>query len=130
METSPSGAGVAEGPARGLAAVDALSTEPELAGYGYLPAARAEFLRRLGRYDEAVTAYSDAIALTGNQVERCHLMDRRAGWLDWDTPSTSHAPAPVATASAGSGAGISPLLRHRLTRARVHHARSWPCCWA
>ena len=44
--------GFARGPAAGLAALDALADEPQLAGYGYLAAARADFLRRLGRDDE------------------------------------------------------------------------------
>ena len=37
--------GQARGPQAGLDALDALSAEPQLAGYHYLPAARAEFLR-------------------------------------------------------------------------------------
>ena len=41
--------GFADGPAAGLAALDELGTEPQLAGYGYLAASRADFLRRLGR---------------------------------------------------------------------------------
>jgi predicted RNA polymerase sigma factor len=47
-----------------------------LAGYGYLPAARADMLRRLGRYDEARTAYEEAPMLTENVVERRFLADR------------------------------------------------------
>src|SRR5262249_50768670 len=39
--------GEAHGPAAGLAALDTLAAEPQLAGYHYLPAARAEYLRRL-----------------------------------------------------------------------------------
>src|SRR6476469_5827129 len=43
--------GFACGAEAGLAALDALAGEKQLAGYGYLPAARADFLRRLGRVD-------------------------------------------------------------------------------
>jgi predicted RNA polymerase sigma factor len=68
--------GFACGADAGLAALDALSDEPQLAGYGYLPAARADFLRRLGRVDEARTAYREALALTGNTVERDFLAAR------------------------------------------------------
>ncbi|MBV9485944.1 MAG: sigma-70 family RNA polymerase sigma factor [Frankiaceae bacterium] len=68
--------GMARGPAAGLAAVDALAAEPELAGYRYLPAARADFLRRVGRADDARAAYLDAIALTDNAVERDFLESR------------------------------------------------------
>jgi RNA polymerase sigma-70 factor (ECF subfamily) len=68
--------GFASGPAAGLAALDALAGEPQLAGYGYLPAARADFLRRLGRCDEARLAYQEALHLTENEVERHFLAAR------------------------------------------------------
>jgi RNA polymerase sigma-70 factor (ECF subfamily) len=70
--------GFACGAEAGLAALDALAGDRQLAGYGYLPAARADFLRRLGRVDEARTAYADALALTGNAVERDFLAARLA----------------------------------------------------
>jgi hypothetical protein len=38
--------GFANGPEAGLAAIDALANEPQLAGYHYLPAARVEHIRR------------------------------------------------------------------------------------
>jgi RNA polymerase sigma factor (sigma-70 family) len=68
--------GFADGPAEGLAALDALAAEPQLAGYGYLAAGRADFLSRLGRADEARTAYEEAILLTENSVERDFLAGR------------------------------------------------------
>ena len=68
--------GFAEGPANGLAALDALSASPELAAYGYLSASRADFLRRLGRTGEARLAYEEALLLTGNAVERDFLAAR------------------------------------------------------
>jgi RNA polymerase sigma factor (sigma-70 family) len=68
--------GFACGPATGLAALDALATEPQLAGYGYLPAARADFLRQLGRLREAREAYAEALLLTENTVERDFLAGR------------------------------------------------------
>jgi RNA polymerase sigma factor (sigma-70 family) len=70
--------GMADGPAKGLVELDALAGDPQLAGYGYLPAARAEFLRRLGRNDEARLAYTEALQLTGNEVERAHLAGKLA----------------------------------------------------
>jgi RNA polymerase sigma factor (sigma-70 family) len=70
--------GFAHGPVAGLDALDALATEPQLAGYGYLPAARADFLRRAGRVAEARTAYTEAILLTENEVERAFLASRLA----------------------------------------------------
>ncbi|HZE50172.1 MAG TPA: sigma-70 family RNA polymerase sigma factor [Jatrophihabitantaceae bacterium] len=68
--------GFASGPAAGLAALDALAAEPQLAGYGYLAAARADFLRRLGQIAEARVAYEEALLLTENDVERQFLADR------------------------------------------------------
>src|SRR5215210_4188766 len=68
--------GFARGADAGLAALDALGREPQLAGYGYLPAARADLLRRLGRVDEARDAYEEALLLTGNAVERRFLAGR------------------------------------------------------
>ena len=59
-----------------LREIDALA--PDLAGYPYLPAARADVLARLGRTDEAARAYGDALALTTNATERRYLARRRA----------------------------------------------------
>jgi RNA polymerase sigma-70 factor (ECF subfamily) len=70
--------GLADGAAAGLAALDALADEPQLAGYGYLPAARADFLRRLGRTEQARVAYEEALLLTENVVERDFLVGRLA----------------------------------------------------
>src|SRR5215218_3161065 len=68
--------GFARGADAGLAALDALGGEPQLAGYNYLPAARADFLRRLGRVGEAREAYEEALLLTENTVEREFLAGR------------------------------------------------------
>ena len=70
--------GFALGPQAGLEALDALAAQPQLAGYGYLPAARADALRRLGRDEEAGLAYAEALLLTENEVERDYLSGRQA----------------------------------------------------
>ncbi|HEY9291398.1 MAG TPA: sigma-70 family RNA polymerase sigma factor [Microlunatus sp.] len=59
-----------DGPAAGLAALDVITDEPALAAYGYLSAARADFLHRLGRRAAAEAAYREALMLAGNQAER------------------------------------------------------------
>ncbi|MEV4710138.1 RNA polymerase sigma factor [Micromonospora sp. NPDC049374] len=64
------GAGVA------LAEVDALARDPRLAGYHYVPAIRADLLRRLGRDAEAAQAYRDALELVDNDAERDFLTTR------------------------------------------------------
>jgi RNA polymerase sigma-70 factor, ECF subfamily len=66
------------GPAAALLEVEALEQDPRLAGYRYLPAVKADLLRRLGRAAEAATAYENAIALTANDAERRFLTDRLA----------------------------------------------------
>lgn len=58
-------------------AIDALIAEPSLATYPYVAAARADFLRRLGRRDEARSAYGEALMLSDNAVEREFLQRRR-----------------------------------------------------
>jgi RNA polymerase sigma-70 factor (ECF subfamily) len=68
----------ADGPAAGLALVDAL--RDELDGYHLFHAARADFLRRLDRGDEAVAAYSRARSLAGNAADKAFL-DRRLAEL-------------------------------------------------
>ena len=55
-----------------------LAADGRLAGYRYLPAARADLLRRLGRADEAAEAYREALALTDNEAERAFLARRLA----------------------------------------------------
>jgi RNA polymerase sigma-70 factor (ECF subfamily) len=68
--------GFAAGFADGLAELDALGAEPQLARYPYLAAARADFLARLGRVDGARTAFEEALILTENDTERRYLQTR------------------------------------------------------
>jgi RNA polymerase sigma-70 factor (ECF subfamily) len=70
--------GFARGIDQGLAALDELADEPQLSTYGYLAAARADFLRRAGRRADAEQAYTEALLLTANVVERRFLERRLA----------------------------------------------------
>ncbi|MEV5207573.1 sigma-70 family RNA polymerase sigma factor [Micromonospora sp. NPDC053740] len=65
-----------DGPAAGLALLDELADEPRLRGYHPYPAARADLLRRLGRYDEAAAAYRSALTLVGTEPERAYLLSQ------------------------------------------------------
>ena len=67
----------AEGPAAGLALVE----EIDLPGYHYLEAVRADLLRRLGRTDEAATAYRQALTLEPAPHER-RFLERRLQELE------------------------------------------------
>jgi RNA polymerase sigma-70 factor (ECF subfamily) len=69
---------MAEGPSRGLVLIDHLEAKGELAGYHLLPAARADLLRRDGRFREAAEAYRRALALVSNDPERRYLTRRLA----------------------------------------------------
>jgi RNA polymerase sigma-70 factor, ECF subfamily len=69
---------MADGPAAGLPIIDALTAADALPGYHLLPAARADLLRRLERWDEAAAAYRDALALVTNDAERRFLARRLA----------------------------------------------------
>ena len=62
-----------DGPAAALEEVDALERDGRLAGYRYLPATKADLLRRLGRHEEAADAYRAALALTDNAAEAAFL---------------------------------------------------------
>jgi RNA polymerase sigma-70 factor (ECF subfamily) len=69
---------MAEGPAVGLALVEALETSGVLSGYHLLPATRADLLRRLDRRAEAAVAYREALALAATDAERRYLTRRLA----------------------------------------------------
>jgi RNA polymerase sigma-70 factor (ECF subfamily) len=60
--------GMLTGPAAGLELVSRL--EPLLAGYYLLAAAQGDLLRRLGRTDDAILRYRDAIASAPSELER------------------------------------------------------------
>ncbi|HEV8218905.1 MAG TPA: sigma-70 family RNA polymerase sigma factor [Streptosporangiaceae bacterium] len=64
------------GPEKALSEADALV--PHLDRYHLLHATRAEFLRALGRHDEARRADERALGLTGNPAERALLEQRLA----------------------------------------------------
>lgn len=68
---------MAEGPQAALAIVDRLVGEPALKGYHLLASVRGDLLHKLGRYEEARTAFEAAAALTGNKREQ-DLLRRRA----------------------------------------------------
>ena len=67
---------MAEGPAAGLAMVEALRDEPALRDYHLLPAVRADLLLRLNRREEARAEFERAAAMTGNARERDLLLGR------------------------------------------------------
>jgi RNA polymerase sigma-70 factor (ECF subfamily) len=68
--------GFRDGPEAGLALLSPLLDEPALGTYAYLSAARADFLRRLGRWAKAAVSYEEALAMTDNDVERAFLAGR------------------------------------------------------
>ncbi len=67
------------GPGTALAEVERLARDERLSGYHYLPAIRADLLRRLGRTGEATAAYRQALALAANDAERAFLDEQIRG---------------------------------------------------
>ena len=70
------GLAMRDGPAAGLALIDAILARGELTDYQFAHSARGELLRRLGRNEEARAAYERALALTSQQTERSFLTNR------------------------------------------------------
>jgi RNA polymerase sigma-70 factor (ECF subfamily) len=68
--------GMRDGPEAGLALVDALIAEGTLDEYRLAHAARADFLRRLGRREEAAGAYLAALEFARQEPER-RFFERR-----------------------------------------------------
>ncbi|MGZ0077547.1 RNA polymerase sigma factor [Methylomonas sp. YC3] len=65
-----------DGPAAGLALIDAILQNGDLSDYHLAHAARADLYRRLGRTDEAIAAYEQALALARQEPERRFLARR------------------------------------------------------
>ena len=65
-----------EGPSAGLDIVDRLLASRDLDGYGLAHATQGDFLRRLGRLQEASHAYLRALELTSQAAERRFLEGR------------------------------------------------------
>src|SRR5262249_11280493 len=67
---------MAVGPAEGLEIVDTLLSGRLLKDYYLLPSVRADFLVKLGRFDEARVELARAATLTRNESERRLLLER------------------------------------------------------
>jgi RNA polymerase sigma-70 factor, ECF subfamily len=67
-----------DGPAAGLALIDAILARGDLQDYHLAHSARADLCRRLGRTAEARSAYERALALTRQETERRFLERRLA----------------------------------------------------
>ena len=65
-----------DGAEAALAEVEALEADGRLDGYRYLPATKADLLRRLGRAAEAADAYRAALGLSDNAAEQEFLTER------------------------------------------------------
>jgi RNA polymerase sigma-70 factor, ECF subfamily len=65
-----------DGPGVGLAFIDAVLAQGELANYHLAHSARADMCRRLGRIAEARSSYEKALALTQQEPERKFLQER------------------------------------------------------
>lgn len=75
-----------DGPAAGLAIMEAIAARGDLADYRFAYAARADMYRRLGRVEETRSAYASALALTNQEAERRFLSGRIAELDRRDVP--------------------------------------------
>jgi RNA polymerase sigma-70 factor (ECF subfamily) len=64
---------MAEGVDVGLRWIDAIAERGELDDYHLVAAARADLLRRSGRFAEAAAAYAEALLQVRNPAERAYL---------------------------------------------------------
>ena len=78
-----------DGPAAGLALIDALFARGELAEYHLAHAARADFCRRLGQIADAKVSYKRAIGLVKQEPER-RFLEQRLRELGEGTTKNSH----------------------------------------
>jgi predicted RNA polymerase sigma factor len=83
---------MASGPEPALDIVDRLASDSRLSGYHLLPSARADFLKKLGRLDEARAEFERAASMTRNKQERKLLLERarecsEQAWADRVDPS-------------------------------------------
>jgi RNA polymerase sigma-70 factor (ECF subfamily) len=69
-----------DGPAAGLALIDAILARGDLADYHLAHSARADLCRRLGKNTEARVSYQRALALVQQEPER-RFLERRLGAL-------------------------------------------------
>ncbi len=99
-----------ESPEAALRELDALGADPALASWHYLPAARADLLRRTGRLTEAAAAYREALALVPDGRERVFLQ-RRLGTLG------PGAGGPASGSWRPGGGGVAPHGTDRSTHA-------------
>ena len=67
---------MAQGFDRGLSLIEAVGANGALQNYYLFHAARADLLRRLNRFDEAIVAYETALSLTTNRVEQNYIRRR------------------------------------------------------
>lgn len=65
-----------DGPASGLDLIEAILSRGELGDYPLLHSARAELFRRLGKTDQALQSYEQALELTRQEPQRRFLLSR------------------------------------------------------
>ncbi|MGH8263814.1 MAG: hypothetical protein ACRET4_10060, partial [Steroidobacteraceae bacterium] len=70
-----------DGPAKALDLVDSLAARNRIRDYHLLFAVRADLLRRLGRFEQAIEAYRDALAAAQLEPER-RLLARRIAEIE------------------------------------------------
>jgi hypothetical protein len=104
-----------DGPAHGLALVDALLARGELTEFHLAHATRAELCRRLRRVRDAVAAYDEALRLVKQEPERRFLERRRAELVGGGPPDAG---AVVVAMHHAPAQGRKGLFAHGVSAAR------------
>ncbi len=114
-----------DGPAAGLALIDAILGRGDLLDYRLAHAARAELCRRLGRTADARASYERALALTRQEPER-RFLERRLAELEAEAHGITRVEGPCVDpgpARTTSGSGVvprpRPKPRHQSLRPRL-----------
>jgi len=71
-----------QGPAAGLALLDALSADERISASHHLVSVRAHLLEMAGDHEAARAGYQEAARRTTSEPERRHLLTRAAGVTD------------------------------------------------
>ena len=96
---------MAFGPDAGLEIIDAVASDPALAGYHLLPSVRGDLLAKLGRADEARAEFQRAASLTRNDSGAFPAARTRRG-----LPGRAVGPRPVSPPTATGAPATGPGL--------------------
>ena len=109
---------MSEGPAAGLVIFDALAHHPQLTEWPQLYLARADLLRRLELFDEAIDAYQLVLQLEPSEPER-RFIGRRLTELLPRSRGAQEAKCFYTSSTPQAGTSWSAVVRTETSNART-----------